>query len=147
MYPDSVCEGLCSQCTAKFGKPKGGAGKLVFLPDNVYCPVCWEDKPGVKQAFCEHTLCTDCFRDWYFAVADPPPAPRLVDWSMIAGTRGIGNIRGFEIVGNAGRVDRTFWINVDTLPLFMQETPENFTAEDARPVNVGVVRCPLCRRG
>lgn len=75
MYPDSVCEGLCSQCTAKFGKPKGGAGKLVFLPDNVYCPVCWEDKPGVKQAFCEHTLCADCFRNWYFAVADPPPAP------------------------------------------------------------------------
>jgi hypothetical protein len=37
------------------------SGKLTFY-DLVECPVCFEEKPGVKQVRCEHKICIDCFK-------------------------------------------------------------------------------------
>lgn len=54
-------KGTCMTCAYTFGKSPEYNGKLTFY-DSVECPICLEDKPGVKQINCDHTICIDCFK-------------------------------------------------------------------------------------
>jgi len=50
-------------------------GKLTFY-DSVECPVCLENKPGVKQINCDHKICIDCFKRCQYGQSTPqPPFP------------------------------------------------------------------------
>jgi hypothetical protein len=46
-------KGTCMNCRLLFGK-------LTFY-DSVECPICLEEKPGVKRINCDHNVCIDCF--------------------------------------------------------------------------------------
>lgn len=54
-------KGTCGSCAYMIGRPPEYSGKLTFY-DSVECPVCLEEKPGVKQVRCEHKICIDCFK-------------------------------------------------------------------------------------
>ena len=47
-------------------------GKLTFH-DSVECPVCFENKPGVKQVNCDHSVCIDCFKRCNYGQTIPQP--------------------------------------------------------------------------
>lgn len=51
--------GICANCKMMFYE------KLTFYK-SVECPVCLEDKPGVKQVNCDHTVCIDCFKRCHY---------------------------------------------------------------------------------
>ena len=57
----SCHRGTCMSCAYMFGKSSEFNGKLTFY-DSVDCPICLEDKPGVKQINCDHKVCIDCFK-------------------------------------------------------------------------------------
>jgi hypothetical protein len=59
--------GTCSNCQIMF------SDKLTFY-DSVECPICLENKPGVKQVNCDHTACIDCFKRCHYGenIAQPP---------------------------------------------------------------------------
>ena len=62
-------KGTCMSCRIMFN------GKLTFH-DSVECPVCLEDKPGVKQPNCDHLACIDCFKRCQYGEKIPqPPFP------------------------------------------------------------------------
>lgn len=124
MFPDTVREELCSQCDVRFGKSKGGAGKLVFPSENIYCPICLEDKPGVTQAFCSHSLCIECFQKHYFAVENLCVLPDAFIY--------------------AGEATVAFVARDGGYTHYAMSIHEIYTDLDAP---VSVVRCPLCRRG
>ena len=47
--------GTCMNCASIFG------GKLTFK-EKVECPICLDEKPGVKQINCSHMVCNECFK-------------------------------------------------------------------------------------
>ena len=57
--------GTCTTCAYTFGRSPVYNGNLTFY-DSVECPVCLEDKPGVKQVNCDHTVCIDCFKRCHY---------------------------------------------------------------------------------
>jgi hypothetical protein len=66
-------------CKYIFGKSPDLNGKLTFY-DSVECPVCFEEKLGVKQINCDHTICIDCFkRCKYGCVIEEPVFPYPAD--------------------------------------------------------------------
>lgn len=68
-------KGTCGSCAYMIGRPPEYNGKLTFY-DSVDCPICLENKPGVKQVNCEHTVCIDCFKRCRFGQTIPePPFP------------------------------------------------------------------------
>jgi len=50
-----------------FGKP------VLTFYESVECPVCLEDKAGVKQVNCDHKVCIDCFKRCHYGgnIAQP----------------------------------------------------------------------------
>ena len=70
------CKGnyLCTNCHMLFGtwkwqgqgqEYKTGKG-ILEISDNLECPICLENKRGISQPNCEHTLCIDCFKRCYY---------------------------------------------------------------------------------
>jgi len=68
------CKGnyLCSSCHMLFGtwklhgqQYKTGKG-ILEISDNLECPICLENKRGISQPNCEHTLCIDCFKRCHY---------------------------------------------------------------------------------
>jgi hypothetical protein len=68
------CKGnyLCSSCHMLFGtwksqgqEYKTGKG-ILEISDNLECPICLENKRGISQPNCEHTLCIDCFKRCHY---------------------------------------------------------------------------------
>lgn len=47
---------LCISCAIN------GSGNLSFCEEMIECPICLDNKTGVKQINCEHFICTDCFK-------------------------------------------------------------------------------------
>ena len=73
------CESkLCLTCEMAFGrwKDKKGDGELKQMK-NMECNICMEVSLCLKQAYCTHHLCVDCFKHCYFSFADvrPPQHP------------------------------------------------------------------------
>ena len=69
------CKGnyLCTNCHMLFGtwkfqgqEYKTGKG-ILEISDNLECPICLEEnKRGISQPNCEHTLCIDCFKRCHY---------------------------------------------------------------------------------
>ena len=62
----SCYNGTCFGCKLTF------SAKLTFH-ESIDCPICLENKPGVKQVHCEHTACLDCFKRCKFGGKYPQP--------------------------------------------------------------------------
>ena len=68
------CKGnyLCTSCHMLFGtwKFQGQEYKtckgILEISDNLECPICLENKRGISQPNCEHTLCIDCFKRCHY---------------------------------------------------------------------------------
>jgi hypothetical protein len=69
-------KGTCTSCGYTFGT------KLTFY-ESVECPICLEDKPGVKQVNCDHKVCIDCFKRCHYGSDNIPqpvfPYPREIE--------------------------------------------------------------------
>lgn len=68
------CKGnyLCTTCHMLFGtwkcqgqEYKTGKG-ILEISDNLECPICLENKRGISQPNCKHTLCIDCFKRCHY---------------------------------------------------------------------------------
>jgi hypothetical protein len=62
----NINNGTCLNCRLCFN------GKLTFY-NSIECPVCLEDKPGVKQVNCDHVACIDCFKRCNYGDRIPQP--------------------------------------------------------------------------
>ena len=62
----SINKDTCLNCRLCFN------GKLTFY-DSVECPICLENKSGVKQVNCDHTACIDCFKRCNYGQAISQP--------------------------------------------------------------------------
>lgn len=56
-----VHKGTCMSCAYTFGKAPLWNGKLSFY-ESVECPICFEEKPGIKHPNCDHKVCIECFK-------------------------------------------------------------------------------------
>ena len=59
---------LCTDCHMNFGtwgKDHKGKGTLEIY-DNIECPICLDEKLGISQPNCNHTLCINCFKRCYY---------------------------------------------------------------------------------
>jgi hypothetical protein len=71
----SINKDTCLNCRLCFN------GKLTFY-ESVECPICFEDKPGVKQVHCDHKVCIDCFKRCRYGGTIPQPVfpyPREIE--------------------------------------------------------------------
>lgn len=61
----------CVDCNIMFGQWCGGKGNLTFFANLDKCCICLgENKVGVSQPKCRHTICLDCFKKCYFTNVD-----------------------------------------------------------------------------
>ena len=64
------CKGnyLCTNCHMLFGTwGESHTGKgILGISNNLECPICLENKRGISQPNCEHTLCIDCFKRCHY---------------------------------------------------------------------------------
>lgn len=64
------CKGnyLCTNCHMMFGTwGKSHTGKGILKISNDFeCPICLENKRGISQPNCDHTLCIDCFKQCHY---------------------------------------------------------------------------------
>jgi hypothetical protein len=67
---------LCIHCDCMFGSwtsnnySRTGKGELIIKDntDNTECPICFEIiEKTIDQPNCDHTLCIECFKKWYYA--------------------------------------------------------------------------------
>lgn len=59
-------KGTCTTCGYTFGR-------ILTFYESVECPICFEDKPGVKQINCDHKVCIDCFKRCRYGGTIPHP--------------------------------------------------------------------------
>ena len=78
------CKGnyLCTNCHMLFGTWGEGdnrhTGKgILEISDNLECPICLENKRGMSQPNCEHTLCIECFKRCYYGYDDTKNEPKF----------------------------------------------------------------------
>ena len=59
---------LCTNCHMLFGTwGESHTGKgILRISNNLECPICLENKRGISQPNCEHTLCIDCFKRCHY---------------------------------------------------------------------------------
>ena len=65
---------LCTNCHMMFGTWGEHTGKGVLpISDNLFCPICLENKRGISQPNCDHTLCISCFKRCYCGDCENEP--------------------------------------------------------------------------
>ncbi len=59
---------LCTNCHMLFGTwGESNTGKgILEINNNLECPICLENKRGISQPNCEHTLCIGCFKRCHY---------------------------------------------------------------------------------
>ena len=59
---------LCTNCHMLFGTwGESNTGKgILEIHNNLECPICLENKRGISQPNCEHTLCIGCFKRCHY---------------------------------------------------------------------------------
>lgn len=128
----SFChKGTCMTCAYMFGRPPLYNGKLTFY-DSLECPVCYENKPGVKQINCDHTLCIDCFQRCMYGQKMPqPPFPYSKEIED-------------EYENNH---DDTRWVNDPLIKKYNRDFQLYEAMSEANFVREGNLRiCVLCRK-
>ena len=48
-----------------WGESHTGKG-ILEINNNLECPICFENKLGISQPNCEHTLCIGCFKRCHY---------------------------------------------------------------------------------
>ena len=125
---------LCTDCHMQFGtwgtehKGKG----ILEITDNIECPICLEEKEGISQPHCNHSLCIDCFKRCYYGepLSEKPPFPYP------------------EIEDEYDNdYDNPKWKNnYPLIKLYTKNLDNWYKSDEDYKNNISLDKCPLCRK-
>jgi hypothetical protein len=55
----------------------------IILKDDIECPVCYENKRGIKLPKCNHFCCIDCFKSLYFGYTNDKKSENFYNQSNV----------------------------------------------------------------